>query len=66
MSKVEKLEKEVQNLTSSEFASFRDWFLEYAAQAWDQEIENDLRSGKLDDLADEALAAHRAGKSKEF
>jgi hypothetical protein len=66
MSKVENLEKEVRTLTPSEFASFREWFLNYAAEAWDRQIEKDIKSGKLDELAEEALAAHRAGKSKEL
>ncbi len=66
MSKVETIEQEVQDLTPSELAAFRRWFLEFDAQAWDSQIEADVRAGKLDKLADEALAAHRAGKSTEF
>ena len=66
MSKVENIEQEVQDLTPSELAAFRRWFLEFDAQAWDQQIEDDIRNGKLDKLAEEALTAHRAGKSKEL
>lgn len=66
MSKVENIEQEVQGLTSSELAAFRRWFLEFDAQAWDRQIEEDVRKGKLGKLAEEALAAHRAGKSKEL
>ena len=66
MSKVENLEQKVQGLTLSELAAFRRWFLEFDAQAWDRQIEEDVRKGKLDKLAEEALAAHRAGKSKEL
>jgi hypothetical protein len=43
-----------------------DGFFEFDAQAWDRQIEEDVREGRLDKLADEALAAHRAGKSKGF
>jgi hypothetical protein len=63
MSKVENIEQEVRELSPSELAAFRRWFLEFDAQAWDRQIEEDVRAGKLDKLADEALAAHRAGKS---
>ena len=66
MSKVENIEQEVKALTPAELAAFRKWFLEFDAQAWDRQIEEDVRKGKLDKLAEEALAAHRAGKSKEI
>jgi len=66
MSKVENIEQEVQDLTPCELAAFRKWFLEFGARAWDQQIEDDIRNGKLDKLAEEALTAHRAGKSKEL
>ena len=66
MSKVENIEQEVQNLTPSELSAFRRWFLEFDAQIWDRQIEEDARKGKLDKLAEEALAAHRTGKSKEL
>ena len=66
MSKVESIEQEVQGLTPSELAAFRRWFLEFDAQVWDRQIEGDVRKGKLDKLAEEALAAHRAGKSTEI
>jgi hypothetical protein len=64
MSKVEDIEQEVRELTPSELAAFRRWFLEFDAQVWDGQIEEDIREGRLDKLADEALASHRAGKSK--
>jgi len=66
MSKVENIEQEVEALTPAELAAFRGWFLEFDAQVWDRQIEEDVRKGKLDKLAEEALAAHRAGKSKEL
>jgi hypothetical protein len=66
MSKVENFEQEVKALTPTELAAFRKWFLEFDAQVWDRQIEEDVRQGKLDKLAEEALAAHRAGKSKEL
>jgi hypothetical protein len=66
MSKVENIEQEVKALTPTELAAFRRWFLEFDSQVWDRQIEEDIRKGKLDKLAEEALAAHRAGKSKEL
>jgi hypothetical protein len=66
MSKVENLEQEVQALTPSELAAFRRWFLEFDAQVWDRQIDEDIRKGRLDKLAEEALGSHQAGKSKEL
>jgi len=66
MSKVENIEREIQKLTPSELEAFRRWFREYDSDEWDRQIEEDVRAGKLDKLAEEALAAHRAGKSKEL
>ncbi len=62
MSKVEAVEQEVQSLSPSELASFREWFHEFDAAAWDRQMEQDVRSGKLDGLADAALRALKAGK----
>lgn len=66
MSKVENIEREIQKLTPSELEAFRRWFREYDSDEWDRQIEEDARAGKLDKLAGEALATHRAGKSKEL
>jgi hypothetical protein len=66
MSKVENIEQEVEALTPAELAAFRTWFLEFDAQVWDRQIEEDVRKGRLDKLAEDALAEHRAGKSKEL
>ena len=64
MSKVEKIEQEVQALSPAELAQFRAWFLEYDWAAWDRQLERDVQAGRLDDLADEALRDHAAGKTK--
>jgi hypothetical protein len=66
MSKVEAVEREIQSLSSSELASFRRWFHEFDAAAWDRQIEEDVQSGKLDRLADAALQDLKAGKCTEL
>lgn len=66
MGKIETLEKEIELLSSAELKEFRNWFLEYDAKTWDQSIERDITSGKLDHLAEEALKSHKQGKSKEI
>jgi hypothetical protein len=66
MTKVQKLENEVQQLNPDELATFRDWFRKYDADEWDKEIEGDVLAGRLDRLAEEAIAAHKAGRTREI
>lgn len=63
---VEALEIAVQKLPPSDLAEFRRWFAEFDSARWDAQIEADTSSGKLDALADEALAEYRSGKAREL
>jgi major membrane immunogen (membrane-anchored lipoprotein) len=64
MTKVQIIEKEVKSLNEQELAEFRGWFQEFDSEAWDAHIEHDVRSGKLDQIAQEALEEHKRGLSK--
>jgi hypothetical protein len=66
MTKVQKLENEIQQLNPDELATFRDWFRKYDADEWDKEVERDILAGRLDRLAEEAIAAHKAGRTREI
>jgi hypothetical protein len=66
MSNIERIERDVQALAPNELAAFRKWFQEFDAAAWDRQIEDDVRAGKLDGLADAALKASEAGKCSEL
>ncbi len=66
MTKVEKLENEVRRLNPEQLAAFRDWFRSYDSDEWDKEIERDVSAGRLDKLAEEAIAAHKAGRTREL
>jgi len=66
MSKIEALEQEVEKLTPAELAAFRRWFADFDAEAWDRQLESDVAEGRLDRLAEEAIAAHEEGKSREI
>ena len=66
MTKVEKIEQDIRKLDRKELLAFRRRFREYDSDEWDRQIEEDVRAGKLDKLAEEALAEHHAGKSKEI
>ena len=66
MSKVETLEREVEKLSAEELAAFREWFANYDSDAWDQQMEADVKAGRLDRLAAEALAEHKRGETKDI
>ena len=52
---VETLEQRVRDLTPQQLAKFHEWYQEYRADLWDQQIEADAEAGRLDHLADQAL-----------
>lgn len=64
MTTAEDIEKAVEQLAPRELARFRAWFEAFDARQFDAAIERDARAGKLD--ADEALAAHSAGLSRDL
>ena len=66
MSAVLELEQAVSQLPPKELARFREWFEEFDAKIWDRQFEEDAKSGKLDRLANPAIADFRAGKYKEL
>ena len=59
------LENAVKSLPPGELAEFRRWFAEFDNAAWDKQIEQDAASGKLDQLAAEALDDYRAGSPRQ-
>lgn len=66
MTELERLERKVKNLSQSDFEKFREWFMEYDWENWDESIEKDLNAGKLDQLISEAKEEFKAGKAREL
>jgi hypothetical protein len=64
MSHLELAKNEIEQLTPSELTQLKEWFTEFANDAWDKQIEQDSLSGKLDGLIQEALEAKAAGKTR--
>ena len=56
----------MRGLSPRELAEFRAWFIEFDLRVWDEQIEADLKAGKLDGLIAEALAEYKAGKAREL
>ncbi|MBV9549246.1 MAG: hypothetical protein JO256_06175 [Alphaproteobacteria bacterium] len=63
---VEELEKAIVALPAKDRMRLRDWLDELTADEWDRQIEADIKAGKLDALADEAIAEHKAGLSRKL
>lgn len=66
MTQVQKIEEEVASLPKLELAKFRSWFEKFDAQEWDKQIERDMTSGKLDDIANKAIADFKLGNYKDI
>lgn len=66
MSRLDELRKQILELAPDEFAELRDWLFEIDNKIWDEQIEADSRSGRLDALADAAEAELAAGKFTMF
>ena len=64
--KVEEIERDLAALPPGELEKFRAWYEQFDAEAWDRQIEADAGAGKLDAIANQALADHEAGKSTEL
>jgi hypothetical protein len=60
------IENAVAGLPPDDLAKFRAWFVEFDADAWDRQIEEDARAGRLDSLAEEALEDLRHGRTTEL
>ncbi len=63
MRKIEEIERQIRDLPPDEFSELCQWMASLDAEAWDAQLEGDVRAGRLDALAEKALAAHVAGKS---
>jgi hypothetical protein len=66
MANVQEIEKAISSLPPKELAKFRAWFEEFDAAVWDRQFEEDARSGRLDEMANKALADFKDGKFKEL
>ena len=58
------LEKAVSELPTAELTEFAHWFEEYLESLWDQQIESDCKTGKLDELKANVLANFDLGRAR--
>ena len=63
---ITEIEQAITQLSPQDYNRLREWFEEFDAQEWDEQIESDARSGKLDKIAEQAISDYRAGKAREL
>jgi hypothetical protein len=63
---VQEIESAVSGLSPSDLSRFRQWFEEFDASRWDKQFEADAAQGRLNAIAERAIADYRAGKCKEL
>ncbi|MDT5062334.1 MAG: hypothetical protein QOH63_2793 [Acidobacteriota bacterium] len=51
---IKEIESAIAQLPSSELAELAKWFEEFHAQVWDEQLEQDVKAGRLDALLKQA------------
>ena len=56
----------IKKLPKNELQILLEWLENFEQELWDREFEEDVRQGKLDRLAEQAIRDFRAGKCREI
>ena len=66
MENVQTIEIAVSRLSKIDLENFRNWYEKFDQKVWDDQFNDDAKSGNLDMIADQAIADFKAGKFKEI
>ncbi len=66
MSTVEEIKSAISALFKEDYIHLREWFSERDWKHWEEEIEGDSASGKLDFLMEEAVAEKNRGRLRKL
>ncbi|MCL6750967.1 hypothetical protein KBT16_08235 [Nostoc sp. CCCryo 231-06] len=66
MSTLEQIEAAILTLPAEEFQRLKQWLSDVDYQRWDEQLEIDIEDGKLDALAEEAIADFKAGHCRKI
>jgi BioD-like phosphotransacetylase family protein len=61
---VKEIKTAIAQLPTNELTELTAWLLNYQEQAWDNQIEEDLESGRLDSLLEAVDKEYEAGLAK--
>ncbi len=64
--RLEDIKAAIQKLPAQEFRTLALWIADYEQKRWDGEIEQDLKSGRLDKLIKSALNDIKDGEFKDI
>ena len=59
---VKEIETAISQLPPSQVAQLAEWFAEFQAGVWDEQIERDVASGRIESLIDEAERDFASGQ----
>ncbi len=59
---VKEIETAISQLPPSQVAALAKWFENFQAQVWDKQLEQDVKSGRLDALLEEAERDFASGR----
>jgi hypothetical protein len=66
MSRVEQIEAAIESLAPEEFRRIARWIYEHDQKQWDEQLDRDSSTGKLDFLFEEAEEESTAGHLREW
>lgn len=66
MSSIQEIEEAIASLPREDFLRLRDRIQQRFEDEWDRQFEEDVVSGRLEQLGEQALSEHRAGRSTPF
>lgn len=66
MTTVSELQEAILGLSEADYSELRRWLLDQDWERWEREFDEDVRVGKLDGLAAEALDAKARGELKDL
>lgn len=61
MGNLKEIEAAVSQLSADDLTAFRAWFAEFDAKRWDEQFEEDVAAGRLNELAERARQHLREG-----
>ena len=63
---IEQIEKAIEQLPREDLLELKNWFQRKLEDDWDMQIVEDVQSGRLDAIAQEALMEYHKGKTESF
>jgi hypothetical protein len=55
---IQEIESAIERLSADDLAELMAWLREHSARVWDEQIERDLQSGRIDAMLDEVDEAY--------